>query len=75
LLSYLVKVNFYALIIASSERAFTGSVVTSLFVTELDMDYALLNKIAVIAVMPPLFFALIFQKYLTQGLLSGTKKG
>jgi len=66
---------FYALILTNSERAFTAPVVTSMFATEVDINYALMNTAAVLAVIPSLAFALVFQKYITQGLLSGAVKG
>lgn len=66
---------FYALILTSSERAFTVPVVTSMFATGVDIDYALMNTAAVLAVIPSLVFALVFQKYITQGLMTGAVKG
>jgi multiple sugar transport system permease protein len=66
---------FMALILTNTERSFTAPVVAAMFATDVNIDYALVNTTAIIAVIPSVVFALIFQKYITQGLMAGAVKG
>lgn len=66
---------FFALILSSSERAYTSTVVASMFATDVDIDYVTMITAGVLAVLPPVGFALIFQRYIVSGLLAGSVKG
>ena len=65
----------FALLITETEKSFTSTVVAAMFTTALrDISYVTTIAAGVIAVIPPLVFALIFQKYIMSGLLSGAVK-
>ena len=66
---------FFALILTSSERAFTSTVVAAMFVTDVDVPYVTIIAAGVLSVLPPVAFALIFQRYIVQGLTAGSVKG
>ena len=65
----------FALLITETEKSFTSTVVAAMFTTALrDISYVTTIAAGVIAVIPPVVFALIFQKYIMSGLLSGAVK-
>ena len=66
---------FFALILTQSQNSFTSTVVASMFATDVDVKYTSIITAGVISVIPPVFFALIFQRYIMSGLLSGAAKG
>jgi multiple sugar transport system permease protein len=66
---------FFALILTSSEQAYTSTVVAAMFATDVDVNYVTIITAGVLAVLPPVIFALIFQRFIVNGLLSGSVKG
>jgi multiple sugar transport system permease protein len=66
---------FFALILTQSQSSFTSTVVASMFATDVDVKYVSIICAGVLSVIPPVSFALIFQRYIMSGLLSGAAKG
>ena len=66
---------FFALILTQSQSSFTSTVVASMFATDVDVKYVSIISAGVLSVIPPVLFALIFQRYIMSGLLSGANKG
>lgn len=66
---------FFALILTSSPRAYTSTVVASMFATDVDVNYVTIITAGVLSVLPPVAIALIFQRHIVKGLLSGAVKG
>lgn len=65
----------YALILTHSMRAKTITVAVSEFTTRHMIDYGLMMAGGLLASIPPLIIATIFQKYIVQGLTAGAVKG
>ena len=66
---------FFALILTSSAEAYTSTVVAAMFATDVDVNYVTIITAGVLSVLPPVGFALIFQRHIVNGLLSGSVKG
>jgi multiple sugar transport system permease protein len=66
---------FSALILSSTIKSKTISVIISEFSSKVGVDYVAMAAAGVIASIPPVLFALIFQKYIVQGLTAGAVKG
>jgi multiple sugar transport system permease protein len=64
----------FALLITETEKSYTSTVVAGMFATALDVSYVTIIAAGVLAVIPPVVFALFFQKYIISGLLSGAVK-
>ena len=65
----------FALLITETEKSYTSTVVAAMFATMVgDINYVTIIAAGVLAVIPPVFFALFFQKYIMSGLLSGAVK-
>ena len=65
----------FALLITETAKSFTSTVVAAMFATMVgDINYVTIIAAGVLAVIPPVLFALFFQKYLMSGLLSGAVK-
>ena len=65
----------FALLITETEKSFTSTVVAAMFATMVvDINYVTIIAAGVLAVIPPVLFALFFQKYIMSGLLSGAVK-
>jgi len=64
----------FALLITETEKSYTSTVVAGMFATALDVSYVTIITAGVMAVIPPVVFALFFQKYIISGLLSGAVK-
>ena len=64
----------FALLITETEKSYTSTVVAGMFATDLNVSYATIIAAGVLAVIPPVAFALFFQKYIISGLLSGAVK-
>jgi len=64
----------FALLITETEKSYTSTVVAAMFATSLDVNYVTIIAAGVLAVIPPVVFALFFQKYIISGLLSGAVK-
>jgi multiple sugar transport system permease protein len=65
----------YAVIFTSTEASKTLTVAVSQFATEFYIEKTLMTAGGVLAVLPPLVLALIFQRLIVQGLVSGSVKG
>ena len=66
---------FTALILTSTLRSKTISVLISEYSSKVGVDYVAMAAAGVIASLPPVILALIFQKYIVQGLTAGAVKG
>jgi len=66
---------FFALILTNTESAFTVPVISGMFATELDIDYSLMITSGVLAVIPPVLFTFVFQRFIITGLTAGSVKG
>ena len=65
----------FALLLAESPSSYTSTVVVSLFATDVDVNFVSIITAGVLSIIPPIAFALIFQRYIISGLLSGSLKG
>lgn len=65
----------YALLFTSSMAARTMPVVLSMFLGQFAIEYRLLAAGLVLGVMPPVILALLFQRFIIQGLTQGGIKG
>ncbi len=75
---FLVSWNefLFALLLTDSPNSQTITVVISGFTQQVrSSQYGAIFASGVVAVLPPVFIALLFQKYLVQGMLSGSTKG
>jgi multiple sugar transport system permease protein len=66
---------FYAMILIQTPDARTMPVLVSQLSTELGQEYGFLTSSAVLAVIPPLVLALIFQRMIISGIGAGAVKG
>ena len=66
---------FSALVLSSTLRSKTISVIISEFSSKVGVDYVAMAAAGVIASLPPVILALVFQKYIVQGLTAGAVKG
>ncbi|MDA8425485.1 MAG: carbohydrate ABC transporter permease [Treponema sp.] len=66
---------FSALILSSTLRSKTISVIISEFSSKVGVDYVAMAAAGVVASLPPVILALVFQKYIVQGLTAGAVKG
>ncbi len=65
----------YALLFTSTIRSLTAPVVASWFATDMRIEYTFMMTGGVLTVIPPLVLALLFQRLIIQGLVSGSVKG
>lgn len=65
----------YALLFTSSMAARTMPVVLSMFLGQFAIEYRLLAAGLVMGVLPPVIIALLFQRFIVQGLTQGGLKG
>ena len=65
----------FALLLTETPSSYTSTVVLSLFATDVDVEFVSTITAGVISVVPPIAFALIFQRFIISGLLSGSLKG
>ena len=65
----------FALLLAETPASYTSTVVVSLFATDVDVNFVNIITAGVISVIPPICFALVFQRFIISGLLSGSLKG
>lgn len=75
--SFIIAWNefFSALILSSTTKTKTISVIISEFSSKVGIDYVAMASAGVVASIPPVIIALIFQKYIIQGLTAGAVKG
>lgn len=66
---------FVALILTSTNQAKTIPVAIAEFSGRHSIDFGMMATGGILAALPPVFIALIFQKYIVGGLLSGAVKG
>jgi multiple sugar transport system permease protein len=66
---------FSALILSSTTRSKTISVIISEYSSKVGVDYVAMASAGVVASIPPVILALLFQKYVVQGLTAGSVKG
>ena len=66
---------FYALIFTSTDQATTIPVAIAQFTKRHEVDYGMMTAGGVVAALPPVILALVLQRYLIQGLTSGSVKG
>ena len=66
---------FYALIFTSTKQAITLPVAIAQFTKRHSIDYGMMAAGGVVAALPPIILAVLLQRYLIQGLTSGSVKG
>ena len=66
---------FFALIFASTQSSKTLSVLVEEFSSKFGSDFISMSTAGVLASLPPVILALIFQKFIIQGLTAGSVKG
>jgi len=66
---------FSALVLSSTLRSKTISVIISEYSSKVGVDYVAMAAAGVVASLPPVILALAFQKYIVQGLTAGAVKG
>lgn len=66
---------FTAFILSSTLNSKTISVLLSEFSSKVGIDYVAMASAGVIASLPPVIMALVFQRYIVQGLTGGAVKG
>lgn len=76
-LSFLLAWNefLFALVLTFSDGSKTMPVAISEFSTRFGLDYGMIMTGGVLASIPPVLLAMVFQKYLVQGLAGGSVKG
>ena len=65
----------FALLLTETPSSYTSTVVVSLFATDVDVNFVSIITAGVVSVIPPICFALIFQRFIISGLLSGLAQG
>jgi len=65
----------FALLLSETPESYTSTVVVSLFATDVDVNFVSIITAGVVSVIPPICFALVFQRFIISGLLSGSLKG
>ncbi len=65
----------FALLFTQTEQARTIPVVVSMFLSDFNISFAVMNAAAVISAIPPVVLAIAFQRYLVAGLTRGAVKG
>ena len=65
----------YALLFTSTMNSKTMPIIIASFVTDVDTSPVLMNAGGVLAVIPPLVLALIFQRLIVSGITAGAVKG
>ena len=63
------------LILASSNHTKPIAVVISEFVTKTSVENGLMNAGGMLAIIPPVVVAVVFQKFLVNGMVGGATKG
>ena len=69
------RVSLRACCSQRSPASYTSTVVVSLFATDVDVSFVSIITAGVLSVIPPICFALVFQRFIISGLLSGSLKG
>jgi multiple sugar transport system permease protein len=63
------------IIIGSSERVWTLPMLLSTFISDYNLQYTIVNSVALLSTIPTILLALILQKYVIAGLTAGAVKG
>jgi multiple sugar transport system permease protein len=66
---------FYALILTQTDAAKTLPVAINDFIGRHSVDFGMLSAGGLIAALPPVLIALVFQRYIVSGLTAGSVKG
>jgi multiple sugar transport system permease protein len=76
-LSFLLAWNefLFALVLSFTTNSKTMPVAISEFATRFGLDYGMMMTGGVLASLPPVLLAMVFQRYLVQGLAGGAVKG
>lgn len=64
-----------ALVLTGSEQSKTMPVVINEFLGRFSVDYGLMASSGIIGLLPPVLLALVFQRYLVEGMTAGAVKG
>jgi multiple sugar transport system permease protein len=64
-----------ALMFTQSARSQTLPIIVAAFTSDFTVSFSFLNAAGVLAVVPPVILALIFQRYIVSGLTAGAVKG
>lgn len=65
----------FALLFTATDKSKTVTVMASAFTSDVDVSWTMIATGGVLAVLPPLFLVIIFQKYIISGLVGGAVKG
>jgi len=65
----------FALVYTKTAHSFTLPVIVATFTSDFNISFSLMNAAGVLAVVPPVILALVFQRYLVDGLTRGAVKG
>lgn len=65
----------FALLFTATEKSKTVTVMASAFTSDVDVSWTVIATGGVLAILPPLLLALIFQRYIIAGLVGGALKG
>lgn len=65
----------FALLFTSSAASRTLPIVATMFVGEMGVEYRMITTVIVLTIIPPVLFALFFQRYIVSGLTAGSVKG
>jgi multiple sugar transport system permease protein len=63
------------IIIGSSERVWTLPMLLSTFISDFNLQYTIVNSVALLSTLPTILLAIILQKYVIAGLTAGAVKG
>lgn len=66
---------FFALLYTSTLASKTLPVLVGEFSSKIGVDYVMMSTAGILASIPPVIMALVFQKYIVQGLTAGAVKG
>jgi len=64
-----------ALMFTQTDKSQTMPIVVASFASDFNISYSFINAAGVMAVIPPVVLAMIFQKYIVSGLTAGAVKG
>jgi multiple sugar transport system permease protein len=64
-----------ALMFTQTEKSQTMPIIVASFASDFNISFSFINAAGVMAVIPPVLLAMIFQKYIASGLTAGAVKG
>ncbi|HYG60060.1 MAG TPA: carbohydrate ABC transporter permease, partial [Symbiobacteriaceae bacterium] len=65
----------FALVFTKTTKSITLPVIVATFTSDFNISFSLMNAAGVLAVIPPVVLALVFRRYLVDGLTRGAVKG